>query len=210
MHGWIDPFYEKAAAAVEPGQIWSAQPITLPPRHALKIEKVDPKDDRKLDFKLRSRTDDTFGHPPIHSIGLRSDEAAVLARATRGRPVVVLGGTSGAQLRPGAEADAIVMVVPLYAADGYDEAARRGAARYQFANAFYLPASQRPRFDERIARLDHTQPVCRADLGGHLGLRLAGDALDALVEWFVAFATGRRLDDSLILDYRAEQLAGDT
>jgi hypothetical protein len=35
VYGWIDPFYEPAAAAIEPGHIWCDQPLELPPRHAL-------------------------------------------------------------------------------------------------------------------------------------------------------------------------------
>ena len=40
MFGWIEPFYEQADAAIEPGHIWCDQPIYLPPRHGLKIERV--------------------------------------------------------------------------------------------------------------------------------------------------------------------------
>ena len=210
MHGWIEPFLERADAAIEPGHIWSAQPIALPPRHALKIGRVNPKDDAKLDFKLVERGDGAYGHPPIHSLGLSSDEALLLARATRDTPVVVLGAaaTAAAQLGDdGPLAGEHAMVVPLHAADRYDEQTRRGAARYEFANAFYVPASQRPRFAESIARLDHVQPVPRAELTGHHGIRLSADALDALVEWFVACTTNRLPGDSLILAYRREQLA---
>jgi hypothetical protein len=210
VHGWIEPFYDRAAAAIEPGHVWSAQPIALPPRHALKIGKVDPKDDSKLDVRVGGRTDDGFGHPPIHSLGLRSDEAIVLAKACRDRPVVVLGGTTATELRPrAAKQAATVMVVPVHAADGYDEHTRRRVRRYEFTNAFYLPACERPRFAESFARLDHVQPVAQAHLGGHLGLKLSADALDALVEWFVAFSTNRLAEDSMILDYRRERLAGD-
>ena len=99
------------------------------------------------------------------------------------------------------------MVVPLHAADRYDEQTRRGVSRYDFANAFYLPASERPPFAESVARLDHVQPLRRAELTEHRGVRLSDDALDALVEWFVAFTTNRLPGDSLILAYRREQLA---
>lgn len=209
MHGWIDPFFEPAEPVIEPGQIWSAQPIALPPRHGLKIERVDPKDDGKLDFKVSGRGDDTFDHPPIHSLRLGSDEAAVLAKATRDRAVVVLGTTAAALLSAETPSEAgTATVVPLYAADRLDEAARRAVSRYEFANAFYLPACERPRFEECVARLDQVQPVRRGDLREHRGLRLSADALDALVEWFIAFTTNRLPDDSLILAYRREQLAG--
>jgi hypothetical protein len=219
LYGWIEPFFEKAEPAIEPGQIWLGQPIGLPPRHGLKLEKIDPKDDRKLAFKVTGRTDDTFDHPPVHGLGLRSDEAVVVAKARRDRPVVVLGGTTAPRLEPDADGDAetvqagaardpgTVMVVPVHAASGYDEQTRRRVSRYEFANAFYLPAWERPRFAEGFARLDRTQPVRRAELAEPLGLKLSADALDALVEWFVAFATDRRPPhDSLILEYRREQL----
>ncbi|MDX6679839.1 MAG: hypothetical protein QOE31_3891 [Solirubrobacteraceae bacterium] len=225
MHGWIEPFFERAQPAIEPGHIWSGQPIALPPRHGLKIGRVDAKDDAKLDFVVTGRGDETFDHAPIHSLGLSSAEALVLARATRNQPVIVLGVTTGAIASAGAGAVAgasattepaddapseagIAFVVPLHPGHSYGEPTRRGVARYEFANAFYLPACERPRFDESVARLDHAQPVQRSDLTGHRGLKLSGDALDALVEWFVAFTTNRLPDDSLILEYRRQQLAG--
>jgi hypothetical protein len=218
VHGWIEPFFERAQPAIEAGHVWSAQPIELAPTHGLKIGRVDPKDDAKLDFKVVARGDAQFGHAPIHSLGLRSDEAIVLARAARSRAVVVIGATAGAaHLRGGSvgdgegghgddEAALAAIVVPLYAADAYDADTRRRVARYDFADAFYLPASERPRSPESIARLDHAQPLRRADLLEHRGYKLAADALDALVEWFVAFTTNRLLDDSLILEYRRQLL----
>jgi hypothetical protein len=81
-------------------------------------------------------------------------------------------------------------------------------AAYGFTNAFYLPASAQPGFPEGFARLDQAQPVVRAHLTDHQGLKLSADALDALVEWFVAFSTNRQPEDSLILEYRRERLAG--
>jgi hypothetical protein len=209
VYGWIEPFYEAAAAAIEPGHIWCDQPLELPPRHALKIDRVNPKDDAKVDFTLSERTPDTFEHPPVHSLGLGVGEGAVLARTTRNRPVVVLGGTTATQLGPDTAHDAgTAIVVPIFAAGRYDEATRRRIAAYGFTNAFYLPASAQPAMSESFARLDQAQPVFRAHLVEHQGLKLSSDALDALVEWFVAFSTNRQPDDSLILEYRRERLAG--
>jgi hypothetical protein len=211
VHGWIEPFYEAAAPSVEPGQIWCDQPIYLPPRHGLKVERVDPKDDTNLNFSIVGRTRDTFDHPPIHSLKLESSEAAVVARAKWNRPVVVLGGTTATELRPQDTRHAsTVMVVPVYGADQYDEHARRRIAYYEFTNAFYLPACKSPRFDEGFARLDHAQPVRESDLRDHRGLKLSSDALDALVEWFVAFTTGRAPEDSVLLEYRREMLTNDS
>jgi hypothetical protein len=210
VHGWIEPFYEAASPAIEPGHIWCDQPIYLPPRHGLKIERVDPQDDSTLDLTVCGRTADTFNHPPIHSLKLQSSEAAVVAKAKKDRPVVVLGGTSATDLRPTSSNVAdVVMVVPVYGADQYDEHTRKRVSHYEFTNVFYLPAHQAPTFDEGFARLDHVQPVAQSHLTRHRGLKLTSDALDALVEWFMAFATTRIPDDSVILDYRREMLAGE-
>jgi len=120
----------------------------------------------------------------------------------------VLGGTTSTDLKPsGTTAADIVMVVPVYGADQYDEHTRRRVSYYEFTNAFYLPTNSRPNFDEGFARLDHIQPVVQSQLTRHRGLKLSSDALDALVEWFVAFSTNRIPDDSVILDYRREVLA---
>jgi hypothetical protein len=207
VYGWIEPFYEPAEAAVAPGHIWCDQPLALPPRQALKIDRVNPKDDSKVDFTLSERTPDTFEHPPVHSLGLGAGEGAVLARTTRNRPVVVLGGTTATELGPDGTHDAaIAIVIPIFGAERFDEPTRRRIAGYAFTNAFYLPASAP--LPESFARLDQAQPVLRTHLVEHQGLKLSPDALDALVEWFVAFSTDRRLDDSLILEYRREMLAG--
>jgi hypothetical protein len=208
VYGWIEPFYEEAAAAIEPGHIWCDQPIYLPPRHGLKIERVNPQDDRELDFRVCGRTADTFDHPPVHSLRLGAGEAAVVAKSKKDRPVIVLGGTSATDLRPeGSMVADVVMVVPVYGADQYDEHLRRRVSYYEFTNAFYLPAHDRPAFDEGFARLDHVQSVAQSDLSRHRGLKLTSDALDALLEWFVAYATGRIPDDSVILEYRRDMLA---
>jgi hypothetical protein len=208
VYGWIEPFYEPAEAAIEPGHIWCDQPLQLPARQALKIDRVNPKDDSKVDFTLTERTADSFEHPPVHSLGLGAGEGAVLARTTRDHPVVVLGGTTATELGPDGATDAgTVIVVPVFAAERYDAETRRRIAAYGFTNAFYLPASPRPPFAEAFARLDQAQPVFRSHLGSHQGLKLAADALDALIEWFIAFSTNRQPEDSLILEYRREHLA---
>jgi hypothetical protein len=182
VFGWIEPFYEETDAAIEPGHIWCDQPIYMPPRHALRIERVDPEDDRKLNFRVGGRTADTFDHAPVHSLRLKSSEAAVLAKSKKDRPVIVLGGASATELRPGPRqtlADA-VMVVPIYGADQYDAHIRERISYYEFTNAFYLPAHG-PAFDEGFGRLDHVQAVAQTSLYRHKGLKLSPDALDALI-----------------------------
>ena len=210
MFGWIEPFFEPCEAAVDPGHVWTDQPIYLPPRHGLTIERVDPNDDRRLNFTIGGRTAEIFNHPPVHSLKLESTEGAVVAKTKRDRPVIILGGTSSSELSAGGDrahlADT-VMVVPVYGADQFSEHMRRRIAYYEFTNLYYLPANREPRLEEGFARLDHVQPVSRNHLGRHRGLKLSADALDALIEWFIACATGRQPTDSILLEYRREMLS---
>jgi len=214
MHGWIEPFYVASQEAIAPGEIWCGdRPIHLPPRHGLKITRVDPEDDRKLRFAIGGRTSDTFDHPPVHSLQLDSTEAIVVAKARRDRPAIILGGRRAGSVQASGD-DATptrtAMVVPVYGADELSEQLRRRIARYDFTNLFYLPAYPKLRFEEGFARLDQAQPVDVELLGAHRGLRLASDALDALVEWYVAYATDRAPADSIIADYRREMRNADS
>lgn len=209
MHGWIEPFYVASANAIEPGEIWCDQPIYLPPRHGLNITRVSPEDDRNLNFAICGRTADTFDHPPVHSLQIESTEAIVVAKTKRNRPVIVLGGRRASDVMARSDRAThtdTAMVVPVYGADQFTEAMRRRIAHYDFTNLFYLPACPELSFDEGFARLDHAQPVDVKHLSKHRGLRLAPDALDALVEWYVAYATERGPDDSIIIEYRQEML----
>ena len=187
-----------------------------PPRHGLQITRVTPEDDRKLKFAICDRTADVLDHPPVHSLQLDSTETIVVAKARRNRPVIVLGGRGASTPRDASDSATLtgtVMVVPVHDAGRHSEGMRRRIARYDFTNLFYLPSCPALGFEEGFARLDHAQPVDIEHLGGHRGLRLAPDALDALVEWYVAYATERAPQDSIILDYRREMraaLADDT
>ncbi|HUN77421.1 MAG TPA: hypothetical protein VMU32_00715 [Solirubrobacteraceae bacterium] len=205
MHGLIDPFYEACEKAVEAGQIWCDQPVYLPARHGLKITRVNPEDDTELDYAVGGRTAEIFAHPPVHSLKMESNEGAVIAKTKRERPVIVLGGGSASEFQPRqgrARHAEIVMVVPVYGADQYDEHTRRRIRGYEFTNAFYLPESRELGFEEGFARLDHIQPVIENHLSKHRGLRLSQDALEALQEWLMTFLTGRQPADSLIDFYR--------
>jgi len=46
-------------------------------------------------------------------------------------------------------------------------------------------------------------------LGAYRGLTLASDALDALVEWYVSYATDRAPADSIIAEYRRKMCNAD-
>lgn len=204
MHGLIDPFYEKCAPSIEPGQVWCDQPLYLPPRHGLKVTRVDPKDDRNLGYSICGRTAEIFDHAPVHSLSMESTEGAVIAKTKRNRPVIVVGGSSASDFSPRKKARhaEIAMVVPVYGADQYDEQVRKRISIYDFSNAFYLPADAKLDFEEGFARLDHVQPVSETHLTAHRGFKLAPEALDALHEWLMTFLTNTKPADSMISDYR--------
>lgn len=208
MDGVID-FFEPAEASHDPGQIWCDQPVYLPPKHGVKFTRVNQDDDRDFDFELAGRTRDTFDHQPINSLKLESTEGAVLAKTKWERPVIIVGGSGASDVTPRGNPTHhdILWVVPVYGSDQYDEDAVRRIRMYDFKNLFYLPPSESPSFEEGYARLDHAQPVRRDLLRTHRGLKLTDDGLAALHEWLVAFSTGKIEDDSLILQYRAEQAA---
>lgn len=205
MHGLIEPFYEPCAAATEPGHIWCDQPLYLPARHGLKIARVDPKDDSRLDYDVCGRTTEIFNHPPVKSLGMESSEGAVITKTKRDRPVIVLGGTNASDMFA-AEGKAshaeIAMVIPVYGGSQYPEQLRRRMQIYDFTNVFYLPEEPSLGFKEGFARLDHVQAVTQAHLCKHKGMKLAGEALEALTEWLTSFLTGLKPADSMIADYR--------
>jgi hypothetical protein len=211
VYGWVDPYYVAAAASIEPGHIWCDRPLYLPPRHGLKITRVNPQDDTDVDFKVcDGASQQIFDHAPIKSLRMESNEGALIAKTKRRRPVILLSVSESTEVTPRElEPAETVFAVPVYGADQYDEQTRKRMANYEFANVFYLAASDSPAFDEGLARLDHAQAVFKSRLSNHRGLKLSSDAFDALVEWFIAFSTHREMDGSLIREYREEMLAGE-
>ena len=209
MYGWIEAYYEAAEPAYAPGHVWCDLPIYMPPRQGIKIARVNPQDDTDLDMRVCDKgSKQIFDHPPVKSLGLESHEGLVLAKTKSRRPVIILGANTATEVAPSRQGAAdTVFVVPVYGADQYGEDIRQRMAFYEFANVFYLPESQTPRFDEGFARLDHAQSVFTGDLTDHRGLRLTSDALDAVVEWFTAFSTQREMKGSLIREYRDQMLA---
>jgi hypothetical protein len=100
-----------------------------------------------------------------------------------------------------------LMAVPIYGGDQYSEYMRQRVRTYEFRNWFYLPHDSQTGFEEGFARLDHVQSIRMPDLRRHSGLALSEEALIALREWLIFFLTGRIADDSLILEYRSEEMA---
>jgi hypothetical protein len=76
---------------------------------------------------------------------------------TRGTPAIEVR-TAGTRQEDVTTVADVVMVIPVYGADQYDERTRRRISYYEFTNLFYLPADTALRFEEGYARLDHVQP----------------------------------------------------
>lgn len=211
MHGFIEPFYEaveKEERKLAPGHVYADQPVYLPPKRGLTISRVDPQDDRRLNYELGGRTDEIFSHAPIKSLDLPSNEGLLVANTKRNRPVIVLGGTRGQEVMAGHDRARLLdaaICVPVYGGDQFRAGMRERIRAYEFENFFYLPADAGLKFDEGFARLDHAQPILRTQLRAHRGLKLSDEALEALAEWYIYFVTGQIDEGSLLLAYRSEQ-----
>jgi hypothetical protein len=212
VHGFIDRFYDRAKQGqpdlIERGEVYEDQPVYLPSRHGLRITKVDPMDDRVLDFELTGRTEDIFNHPPITKPKLPSGEALIVGQAKWARPVIVLAN-EGFDLLAGpgiARPSGMFLCAPVYGGDQFEEEMRSRVRAYEYPNLFYLPESKVPLFGEGLVRFDHLQAIRRSDLRRRKPVRLSADALAAMEEWLFHYLTGRLPTDSLIAEYRAEEL----
>lgn len=58
-----------------------------------------------------------------------------------------------------------------------------------------------------MVRFDHIQAIRRDQLRRHAPAQVTADALLALEDWFYHYLTGRLSADSLIGEYRADELA---
>ncbi|MCI0634919.1 MAG: hypothetical protein L0206_13530 [Actinobacteria bacterium] len=214
MHGLIDPFYEAAPGGqpnnIQRGQICEDQPVYLPAKWGLRITRVDPMDDRNVGFEITGRTEDVFSHAPL--VGpppLADGEAFIVGKAKLRRPVIVLAG-EGFELFAGPQAakpSDTFLCAPVYGGDQYAEEMRKRVRAYEYSNFFYLPQSKSPLFREGMVRFDHVQAIRRDHLRNRARAQLTADALLALQDWLYHYLTGRLSADSLIGEYRAEELA---
>lgn len=214
MHGIIEPFYEAAPqgqpGVIQRGEIYEDQPVYVPARHGLRITKVDPMDDRNVDFEITGRTEDIFNHPPITGPpALPNGEAFIVSKGKLRRPVIVLAG-QGFDLLAGpqvARPSDTFLCAPVYGGDQFSEEIRQRIRAYEYANMFYLPQSSVPRLDEGLVRFDHVQAIYRQHLRRRKSARLTEEALLAMEDWLYHYLTGRLPTDTLIAEYRSEELA---
>jgi hypothetical protein len=214
VHGLIDPFYEPAPKGqpnnIQRGQIYEDQPVYVPARWGLRITRVDPMDDRNVSFEITGRTEDIFSHAPL--VGpppLADGEAFIVGKAKLRRPVIVVAG-EGFELLAGpqvAKPSDTFLCAPVYGGDQYPEEMRKRVRAYEYSNFFYLPESKAPLFREGMLRFDHIQAIRRDHLRNRARAQLTADALLALQDWLYHYLTGRLSADSLIGEYRAEELA---
>lgn len=214
MHGLIDPFYEAAPQGrpndIQRGQIYEDQPTYMPASHGLRITWVNPADDRDVRYEMTGRTEDIFTHAPL--VGpppLRSGEAFIVGKAKLRRPVVVLS-VEGSELLPGPQVvrpSDTFLCAPVYGGDQYSEEMRLRVRAYEYPNLFYLPESRVPLFSEGMVRFDHLQAIRRDHLRNRARAQLTPDALLAMEDWLYRYLTGRLSAESLIAEYRREELA---
>lgn len=213
MHELIDPFYEPAPRGqpnnIQRGQIYDDQPVYMPAKWGLRITRVDPMDDRNVSYEITGRTQDIFSHAPL--VGpppLADGEAFIVGKAKLRRPVIVLAG-EGFELFAGpqvAKPSDTFLCAPVYGGDQYPEEMRKRVRAYEYSNFFYLPESSAPLFREGMVRFDHIQAIRRDHLRNRARTQLTADALLAFQDWLYHYLTGRLSADSLIGEYRAEEL----
>lgn len=214
MHGLIDPFFEAVPTGgpddIKRGQIYEDQPIYMPAKYGLRITRVNPMNDRDLDFSIVGRTEDIFSHAPlVGPPALADGEAFIVGQAKLRRPVIVLAG-EGVELFAGpnvARPLDTFLCAPVYGGVQYSEEMRKRVRAYEYPNCFYLPESRVPLFKEGMVRFDHLQAIRRDHLRNRARAQLTPDALAAMEEWLFRYLSGRLPAESLIADYRAEELA---
>jgi hypothetical protein len=214
VHGLIEPFYDEAPKGqpnkIQRGQIYDDQPVYMLARHGIRITRVDPMDDRNVEYEITGRTEDIFSHAPL--VGpppLADGEAFIVGKAKLRRPVIVLAG-EGFELFAGpnvAKPSDTFVCAPVFGGDQYEEEMRKRVRAYEYPNLFYLPESKVPLFREGMVRFDHLQAIRRDHLRNRARAQLSADALLALEDWLYHYLTGRLSSDSLISLYRTDALA---
>lgn len=212
MYGLIPQFYDDprpgAPDDIRRGDVYLDQPVYLPAKWGLRLTNIDPRE-RDPDFELTGRTEDIFNHSPIKKLNLDSREALIVHKAKWQRPVIVLSEASAVEPIAGkgtALPSDSFLCVPVFGGDQFPKGLRARIAAYEFPNLFYLPSSTKPPFDEGFIRLDYVQAIRRNDLRSRR-CALTEDARNALDDWLVHYLTGRLPAESLVGDYRSEELA---
>ena len=144
-----------------------------------------------------------------HTLGIRSDERALVTGAKR-RPVIILSRTASRWSDGGRRSDDCYLVAPVYSFGRdetrayYSPAFIERVKGYMYWQFFYLPAGANVRINEGFVRLDRIQAIHR-DLMRHMPVMLGENVMGVLRDW-VRVYLGEDLYtvNDLLFDYRED------
>ena len=148
---------------------------------------------------------------PNQTLGIRSDERAVILGAKR-RPVVLISRPVIEWTDSRRRQDECYVVAPVYSFGGgetrltYSQTFIERVKAYLYWQLFYLPASNRSRIREGFTRLDRLQVIHKSMLE-HMPVMLSDDTQSLLRSW-VRVYFGEELDavDDVLFDYREQAI----
>ena len=149
---------------------------------------------------------------PNPTLGIRSDERAVIVGAKR-RPVIIISRSGTGRADSTRSQDDCFLVAPVYSF-GSDETGRtysqafiERVKAYEYWHLFYLPAHNPAGIREGFVRLDRTQAVHKSLLE-HRPLMLRDDVRDLFHSWIRVYLGEELSDlDSLLSAYRTQAIA---
>ena len=154
-----------------------------------------------------------FDNPqePNHTLGIRSDERAVIVGAKR-RPIILISRSASGWRDGSRRADDCYLVAPVYSFGGddtrlsYSQDFIERVKGYVYWQLFYLPESADGRVREGFIRLDRIQAIHR-NLLEHMPWVLGDHVRDLLQSWIRVYL-GEELDavDGLLFDYREQAI----
>ena len=210
MTDLITTFYEPDTVppeqALRPGAVFNAPILFVDSRlQLLKIEYVDPKHKNPPMLKLGKADEDSFEHPPVLELGLRDDEE-LAALKCKSRPVIIFSQAPAHWKFFGEERQGdSFLCLPLFGLDQYEQEFVLSVRAFKYESAFYLPKDTTFRLEESFVRFDRTQIVHRHQLKRwYPHVKLHGDALMLLQEWFHYFMTGSAED--WVLEYQKTEV----
>ena len=146
-----------------------------------------------------------------HTLGIRSDERALIVGAKR-RPVILLSKAAATWSDGRRRNDDCYLVVPVYSfsrdetRESYSTAFIDRVKGYIYWQIFYLPPMANGRIREGFARLDRIQTVHK-ELLRQIPVMLSEDALELLRDWIrVYLGEDLQIVNDMLFDYREEAI----
>ena len=149
---------------------------------------------------------------PNHTLGIRSDERAVIVGAKQ-RPVILISKPVTGWTDRNRKPEESFLVAPVYSFGGnetktaYSQTFIERVKGYVYWQFFYLPTSNSNRISEGFVRLDRIQAVHK-NLLDHMRVILTDEALLTLRNWTRVYL-GEEMDavDDMLFDYREQAIA---